>query len=76
MCPMKGPFHPHLSLGRVKRLNAGDRLHLAATLPQWRETDFGPWTVEQVDLMQSTLSPAGAEYARVQSFPLRRLTGA
>jgi 2'-5' RNA ligase len=64
------PFHPHLSIGRVKLLNAGDRRHLAATLPSWRETDFGPWTVERVELMQSVLSPQGAEYARVQSYPL------
>ncbi len=74
--PDERAFHPHLSLGRVKRLNAGDRLHLAATLPQWREADFGPWTMQRVDLMQSALSPAGAEYSRIQSFPLQRLTGA
>jgi len=74
--PDERAFHPHLTIGRVKRLNGGDRLHLAATLPQWREADFGPWIVDRVDLMQSTLSAAGAEYSRVQSFPLRRLTGA
>jgi len=65
-------FHPHLTIGRVKLLNGGDRRHLAATLPQWREADFGSWTVERVDLMQSVLLPAGAEYAPVQSFPLPR----
>jgi 2'-5' RNA ligase len=71
--PDERAFHPHLSIGRVKRLNGGDRLHLVATLPRWREADFGPWTMERVDLMQSVLSPAGAEYSRVQSFPLRPL---
>ncbi len=68
--PEMKPFHPHLTLGRVKLLTGGDRRHLAGTLPQWREADFGPWTVERVDLMRSTLLPAGAEYARVRSFPL------
>jgi len=62
-------FHPHLTLGRVKLLNSGDRRHLGAALPQWREADFGSWTVERVDLMQSVLLPAGTEYAPVQSFP-------
>jgi 2'-5' RNA ligase len=68
--PDAQPFHPHLTLGRVKLLNGGDRRHLAAALPQWRETDFGSWTVERVDLMQSVLLPGGAKYERVQSFPL------
>lgn len=64
------PFHPHLTIGRVKLLSGGDRRHLTVTLPKWRETDFGAWTTERVDLMQSVLSPGGAEYALVQSFPL------
>ena len=68
--PETRPFQPHLTLGRVKLLNGGDRRHLTATLPKWRETDFGAWTAERVDLMQSVLSPGGAEYAMVQSFPL------
>jgi RNA 2',3'-cyclic 3'-phosphodiesterase len=68
--PEKRPFHPHLTVGRVKMLKSGDRRHLAATLPQWCDTDFGDWTVERVDLMQSVLLPTGAEYGRVQSFPL------
>jgi len=68
--PDKRPFHPHLTIGRVKLLNSGDRRHLAAALPRWSEADFGPWTVERVDLMQSMLAPAGAKYARIQSFSL------
>jgi len=68
--PDARPFEPHLTIGRVKLLNGGDRRHLSATLPQWREADFGAWTVERVDLMQSLLSPGGAEYALVQSFLL------
>jgi 2'-5' RNA ligase len=68
--PEARAFHPHLTIGRVKLLNGGDRRHLAATLPAWSEADFGPWTVGRVDLMQSALSPAGAVYARIQSFAL------
>jgi RNA 2',3'-cyclic 3'-phosphodiesterase len=69
--PDERPFHPHLTLGRVRLLNGGDRRHLAAALPQWREADFGSWTVERVDLMQSVRLPGGAQYAPVQSFALQ-----
>jgi RNA 2',3'-cyclic 3'-phosphodiesterase len=68
--PETRPFHPHLTIGRVKQLSGGDRRHLGAALPAWREADFGPWTVERVNLMQSVLSPGGAEYAQLQSFLL------
>jgi 2'-5' RNA ligase len=74
--PDERAFHPHLTIGRVQRLNDGERLHLGETLQQWREADFGPWNMERVDLMQSVLAAAGAEYSRVQSFPLRRVTEA
>jgi 2'-5' RNA ligase len=68
--PDARPFQPHLTIGRVKQLSGGDRRHLTDALPRWHETDFGSWTVNSVDLMQSVLSPAGAEYVRVKSFAL------
>jgi len=74
--PETRPFQPHLTVGRVKLLNGSDRRHLAATLPPWREAEFGRWTVERVDLMQSVVWPGGAEYAQVQSFQLRPPTAA
>lgn len=70
--PDARPFHPHLTLGRVKLLTARDRRHLASVLPQWRETDFGQWQVDRLDLMRSVLSPAGSRYERLRSFPLSR----
>ncbi len=63
-------FHPHLTLGRVRQLQAGDRQRLAESLRELREADFGQWTVKRVDLMRSVLSPGGALYSVVQSFPL------
>jgi RNA 2',3'-cyclic 3'-phosphodiesterase len=73
--PDERPFHPHLTIGRVKQWTGGDRQHLAAALPRWREAEFGPWLVECVDLMESVLSPSGARYARLQSFPLAGTAG-
>jgi 2'-5' RNA ligase len=66
--PDPRPFQPHLTIGRVKLLSSGDRRHLTATLPQWRETEFGPCPVERVDLMQSLLSPRAAKYSIIESF--------
>ena len=74
--PESRPFQPHLTIGRVKLLNGRDRQGLAANWPRWRETDFGAWPVERVDLMQSVLGPAGARYSRVRSFPLAGAAGA
>src|SRR5208282_5639708 len=37
-------FHPHLTLGRVKQLNAGDRQHLAQAWHGLGEAEFGRWT--------------------------------
>jgi RNA 2',3'-cyclic 3'-phosphodiesterase len=64
------PFHPHLTLGRVKDLKSADRQHLAQALRELRDAEFGRWTVDRVDLMRSVLSPSGACYSVVKSFPL------
>jgi 2'-5' RNA ligase len=74
--PETRPFHPHLTIGRVKLLSASDRRHLASTLPKWSAADFGSWTVKRIELMQSVLSPTGAEYTKVQSFRLMPPTAA
>jgi 2'-5' RNA ligase len=54
----------------VKELHGGDRQHLAQSLRELSDTDFGRWTVEGVDLMRSELSPSGARYSVVKSFLL------
>jgi len=69
--PETRPFHPHLTIGRVKQLKTSDRRPFAATLRQWREKEFGSWTAERIDLMRSMLSPTGANYSLVQSFVLK-----
>lgn len=62
--PTEGrPFHPHLTLGRVKRDARPAALGgLATDLDSLvYETEV---SVESVDLMQSTLTPRGARYTR------------
>ena len=68
--PEERAFHPHLTLGRVKELRAGDRPPLARALRELREADFGQWTARRVDLMRSVLTPGGACYSIVRSFAL------
>jgi len=58
-------FHPHLTLGRVKRASRELASALARHLEQAGQRDFGSWPVEQVDLMQSDLSSAGPRYTRL-----------
>jgi 2'-5' RNA ligase len=60
--PLEGrPFQPHLTLGRARPRAKGGMRGLDALL---EATAFeAVWDVSAVDLMESTLSPAGARYA-------------
>jgi 2'-5' RNA ligase len=55
------PFHPHLTLGRVKS-TSGLR-DAAAELERVKEAEFGEMTVRKITLYQSTLRPDGALYS-------------
>ncbi len=68
------PFHPHVTIGRV-RMGASvpaDRLAAAA-----RDLTTNRWTmrVETVDLMSSELASGGSRYARLAAAPLSRSSG-
>ena len=62
------PFHPHLTLGRVK--SPGGLSRVLAELEKSVDFDFGAMTVKRIILMKSTLRPTGAEYAPLEEFPL------
>jgi 2'-5' RNA ligase len=64
------PFAPHLTLGRFKSPNRLERLQQEiARLPA---TEFGRVETAEFALFQSRLSPRGAEYTRLESFPVTR----
>lgn len=64
------PYAPHLTLGRFKTLNRLARLQEEiARLPS---TEFGRVETAEFVLFQSRLSPRGAEYTRLQTFPFTR----
>lgn len=62
--PEDRPFSGHLTLARVRK---GARVDLRplAGMPV-----AGEWTVREVTLVESRLSPAGARYEVVERFPL------
>lgn len=62
----KRPFHPHLTLGRVKHGAPGPG-DLFADL---RDQIFGECTVHEVVLYQSVLERTGAEYTPLVRLPL------
>jgi 2'-5' RNA ligase len=57
--PDPRPFHPHLTLGRVKLWTGRDRRHLTEALPQWRDVEFGPWTWSASILWKAGFRPRG-----------------
>ena len=61
-------FNPHLTLGRVKSPVNRDRLaKLLATMPS---LNWPPFTVKELILFQSVLSPQGSKYTPLQVIPL------
>ena len=75
----KGPYRPHLTLarsgsGRPGKMR-GDRPNatfagLNYKLSQLPEPEFGTMTAHEFYLYESKLSPRGAQYSKLASFPL------
>jgi 2'-5' RNA ligase len=65
-------FHPHLTIGRVLRLQPADRDKLRLLIEQFVVRSFGHWPIERVALMRSQLSPSGAKYSELESFAIVR----
>ena len=60
-------FNPHLTLGRVK--SPVNREKLAARLAQMPPLDWPPFTVKELILFQSVLSPQGSKYTPLKVIP-------
>lgn len=61
------PFHPHITIGRVKSLQG-----IKTLTPILESITFQPYSspCNEILLMKSVLKPHGSEYSVVQSFPL------
>jgi 2'-5' RNA ligase len=64
--PEDRPFHPHLTLGRMK--SSRGKEELVGRMERYREEEFGDFEVERVVLFKSDLRPSGPIYT-----PLREL---
>jgi len=68
--PEDRPFHPHLTLGRMKS-NRGKE-ELAREMERHREEEFGSFQVEKVVLFKSDLTPKGPIYTPMREIRLGR----
>jgi 2'-5' RNA ligase len=69
--PERKPFHPHLTLARVKERSR--EVGLALARERWLEQPAmqGPLTVAAVALMKSELKPSGAVYTELRRAALK-----
>jgi 2'-5' RNA ligase len=64
-------FHPHLTLGRVKRhTQNADVKNLAQHLNEYPHLAFGKQDFDQISLIKSDLLPSGAVYTKLYSSKL------
>jgi 2'-5' RNA ligase len=63
------PFHPHVTIGRVR---SGDFAGRLTTIAESLTLDHPPVTVQEVRIVRSELRPGGSVYAALRSIPLSR----
>jgi RNA 2',3'-cyclic 3'-phosphodiesterase len=66
--PEDRPFHPHLTLGRVK--SSRGKEELVGRMEKHREEEFGDFQVERVILFKSDLNPSGPIYTLLKEIRL------
>lgn len=69
--PDTRPYHPHLTLGRVRRRASGrDVRTVSEAMSEIQVGRLAEVEVEEIILFQSVLKPTGAEYSRLATMPL------
>jgi 2'-5' RNA ligase len=65
------PFHPHLTLGRVRRnISKADISQLQDAVDGFVVGQIGQFKVGELQLIRSILRPSGAEYSTLGEYPL------
>jgi 2'-5' RNA ligase len=68
--PENRAFKPHLTIARVRQFNSHQRQLMPKLVERFKETQFGEWRVNRIELMQSLLSPKGAQYKVIECVEL------
>jgi len=66
--PEDRPFHPHLTLGRMK--SSRGKEELVRRVEKFKEEEFGTFQVERVVLFKSDLKPTGPIYTPLRDMQL------
>jgi 2'-5' RNA ligase len=66
--PEDRPFHPHLTLGRMRSNRGKDEL--VRGMERYREEEFGNFQVEKIVLIKSDLKPTGPIYTALREIRL------
>lgn len=66
--PEDRPFHPHLTLGRMRSNRGKDEL--VRGMERYKEEEFGDFQIEKVILFKSDLRPTGPIYTPLRTFLL------
>jgi 2'-5' RNA ligase len=66
--PEDRPFHPHLTLGRLK--SSRGKGELVGRMEKHKEEEFGDLKVERVILFKSDLKPSGPTYTPLKEMKL------
>lgn len=64
-------FRPHLTIGRVKASPAEAR-RVGQTVQTQQLPELGRWSVREIELIQSTLTPQGSSYRSLAVIPLTK----
>ena len=71
--PETRAYHPHLTLGRVRPIRPRELRNVSQALAAITPKPFGEWQVDEFALMQSKLSPHGAQHSVLATFPFQPL---
>ncbi len=64
------PFHPHLTIGRVKASNSHETHRIGTMIQEIQAGVLGEWKVQSIDVMKSEISTKGSFYTLLSSFIL------
>ena len=68
--PAEKSFTGHITLARVKMINRSDSQLLVRCASDLNQKVFGQWTANEIELVQSRLSPKGATHSLLAAIPL------